>query len=174
MTAPSLTFRRSLLLVVSIVLSAASFYANRRGRKSSCRWPGGKSIVMVAGAATPYAGPMATLPVWARHRQCLPWAGAPGAAADDRANRTGRQSPGGPPGKPGEAAKPGEPPKPIQRPAKPETPPDPKELKVGPDKKGKFKFTFNGQPWLGGAAMVGRSLQHESRLAGGSRRLSQS
>ena len=35
----------------------------------------------------------------------------------------------------------------MQRPAKPDAPPKPEELKVQPDKTGKFRLSFNGQPW---------------------------
>lgn len=38
-------------------------------------------------------------------------------------------------------------PKPIQRPTTPSKPANPEELKVRPDRSGKVKFNFTGQPW---------------------------
>lgn len=38
---------------------------------------------------------------------------------------------------------------PTQRPTEPPKPPDPKELELRPDKDGKIRFNFTGQPWSG-------------------------
>ena len=82
--------------------------------------------------------------------------------------RTPRAMPSGPPGvepsKPGEPSRPGmakgppgaekgkpeeKKPPAIQRPTTPPKPPDPNELKVKPDKLGKWTFNFKNQPWQG-------------------------
>jgi type II secretory pathway component GspD/PulD (secretin) len=55
--------------------------------------------------------------------------------------------PGALPGKPADGAKHEEGPKPFQRPTKPPMPPRPDELMVRPDKDGKVRFNFSGQPW---------------------------
>jgi type II secretory pathway component GspD/PulD (secretin) len=74
-------------------------------------------------------------------------AGTPGKPGETPA-KPGEQpsKPGEQPGKPGEPAK-SEAPKPVTRPDKPPKPPDPEELKVRPDKDGRVRFNFNGQPW---------------------------
>ena len=54
-----------------------------------------------------------------------------------------------PAGKSSETAKSDETAKSVHRPAKPPAPPKPDELKARPDKSGKVRFSFNGQPWPG-------------------------
>jgi len=138
MTAPILTFRRCLLLAVSVVLSAQLLWAQEIKTQMG---PEGKPII-IGPDGKPIMGPDGKPIVMGPDgRPVMP--GAPPSMGP-----RGPKSPG-PPGKPGEGAKPDDPSKPIQRPEKPDTPPNPKELKVGPDKKGEFKFSFNGQPWLG-------------------------
>lgn len=63
--------------------------------------------------------------------------GVPGAAPD------GKGAPVEPEKKPDKP----EPPKGIARPDKPTTPPNRDEFKVRPDKNGRIKFNFQGQPW---------------------------
>ncbi|MGE5194868.1 MAG: secretin N-terminal domain-containing protein, partial [Deltaproteobacteria bacterium] len=89
-----------------------------------------------------------------------PAEGTPAAAPEGRG---GPRKPGhpavGPDGKPiagpeQPGAKPGEAPKPeapktSQRPKKPAVPPNPEELKDRPDDRGRVRFNFQGQPWLG-------------------------
>jgi type II secretory pathway component GspD/PulD (secretin) len=55
--------------------------------------------------------------------------------------------PGEKKGKPDDAKKTDTAPKTTQRPTEPPTPPDPDELKLRPDKHGKLRFNFHGQPW---------------------------
>ena len=73
-------------------------------------------------------------------------------------------------GKPGEGAKHEEGPKPFQRPAKPPVPPKPEELKIRPDKDGKVRFNFSGQPWPAVlewlAQISGMSLDYWPELPG--------
>ena len=143
MTATCSTFCRYSLLAGVIVLSTHLLCA-QEGPVQFVAGPDGKSIAM-GPDGKPIMGPDGKPIVMGPDGKPIigGMSGAPPTTGPH-----GPKSPG-PPGKPGEGAKPGEPPKPIQRPAKPETPPDPKEfLKAEPDKKGMFKFTFNGQPWL--------------------------
>ena len=83
-------------------------------------------------------------------------AAAPGKGEDKPGDESGKPGEKGPPGKPsdksgkpGEKGKADEGPKPIQRASSPPVPPNPEELKIQPDKLGKYHFSFTGQPWQG-------------------------
>ncbi len=82
--------------------------------------------------------------------------------------------PGTPPGKPGGAAKPDQGIKPISPPRQARDAPRPERTEGWPGQKGPVQAQFQRPAVASGAAMVGRSFQDESRLAGASRRLSQS
>ena len=132
MSGSSETFLRFPGLALAVVFCAHALWADEEKSASSSA-PSG-AVAMPAGAAAP-----AGQPVPGPGARATP--GEPGKPGDAAAN------PSAPGSKPGEAAKPAEGVKPVQRPAKPDAPPKPEELKVQPDKTGKFRLSFNGQPW---------------------------
>ncbi len=111
-------------LVLAIIVSAQWLWADEQKPNTTAA---------LAGAA---AMPAGTAPATAH-----PMPGGPGKPGEAQTN------PAGPAGKPGEAGKPAGGVPPVHRPARPDVPPKPEELKVQPDKTGKIRLSFKGQPW---------------------------